>query len=55
MKEKEIATSVAVVTTEFLSGMCDCMVDSAVGTGHFLSCWGFCMCEDTHGLSKALL
>ena len=28
-------TSVAVATTKFLFGMCDCTVDSDVGTGDF--------------------
>ena len=31
-----IVTSVAVVITKFLFGMCDCMVDSDIGTGDFL-------------------
>ena len=34
-KQKVAVTSVAVATTKFLLGMCDCTVDNDVGTGDF--------------------
>ena len=34
-KQKVTVTSVAIATTKLLFGMCDCMVDSHVGTGYF--------------------
>ena len=34
-KQKVTVVSVAVETTKFLSGMCDCTVDSDVATGDF--------------------
>ena len=37
-------TNVAVATTKFLFGMCDCTVDSDIGQAIFRSCWGFYMC-----------
>ena len=40
-------TSVAVATTKFLLGMCDCMVGSDVGKGDLSLVTGFCMCVDT--------
>ena len=35
LKQKVTVTSVAVATTKFLLGMCDCTTDSDAGTGHF--------------------
>ena len=35
-KQNVTATSVAVATTKFLFGMCDCTVDKDVGKGGFL-------------------
>ena len=35
MKQNVTVTSVAVVTMKKLQSMCDCMVDSDVGTGDF--------------------
>ena len=35
-KQKITFTSVAVATTQFLFGMCDCIVDSNVGVGDCL-------------------
>ena len=47
-KQKVIVTSAAVVTTEFLFGICDCKVNSNVGKGSFFSsCWEVSMCMDT--------
>ena len=42
-------TCVAVVTAKFLFGMCNCTVDSDVGTGDFLLMLGiFHMCGHVH-------
>ena len=35
--KKVIVTSVAVVTMKFLFGMCDCSVDSDIGTSNYSS------------------
>ena len=40
MKAKVTDTSVAVATTKFLSGICDCTVDSDVDTGDFSFLFG---------------
>ena len=44
-----IVTSVGVVTTKFLFGMCDCTVGSGVGTGNLSIALGFLhMCGQAH-------
>ena len=47
-------SNVAVETTKFLHGICNCTVGSDIGTGNFLVVWGFCTCADTHVLLHML-
>ena len=51
-KQKVTVTSVAVVTTKFLFGICDCTVDSDVGKGDSFragafACVDTCTCDRT--------
>ena len=49
-------TSVALVTTKSLFGMCDCTVDSDVGTGDFLLVLGILhVCGHAHVRSHVSL
>ena len=46
-------TGVAVATTQFLSGMCDCMVDCDVGTDDFSRVQAILqVCGHVHGRSQ---
>ena len=48
-KQTMTVTDVVVMTMKFLFGMCNCMVDSNVGKGHFSLVLGLlCVCVDTH-------
>ena len=49
LKQIMTITSAVVMTMKLLSGMCNCMVDSNVGKGHFSLVLGLlCVCGHTH-------
>ena len=54
-KQHVTVTSIAVVTTMFLFGMCNCMVDSDVGKGDLLPMLGILhICQQMHMRYKCL-
>ena len=54
-KQNVTVTSVAVATTKFLFGMCDCAVDHDVGTGNFSIVKGLLhVCRHAHVRSHVL-
>ena len=53
LKKNVTVTGIAVMTTKFLSGMCDFMVNSHGGKGGFSLVLGFCTCLSRHGLYQS--